>query len=603
MVSIGPQAYTGGSTGKFAVEIGGAAVTIPGVYTVPDKSALVAPRGVPSRAMAIVASARGGVVGGITRVLASDEGRVLRGGVGAQMARAAFNQGMSEVFFVRVDQATSAYGNLGTHDLVAINPGAGSKAYQYKVSTSSKRADAVDVFVKDASGNYQPEEYRTLGPVLDLAYIGSGSNPSVAVGIGTDGEMVLSFAATNDPLASMQLGSNAVATVRDMVESINRSATWTARAICQASAPIVVIQAQSVTFSAGRATLYSGGALLSLLMAGSAIAFVATRDSGVVQGDGPAGLRKTTGYEFFAGGNDGPVPTVLDTINALKLLENIEIVGLAVEATNSAAVAAVHSHVTAMSGVKARKERFAAVATGAGITKADFFAASTELALTYSDSERMVVAGNIPLDYDVQTGRLLEQPACVAGAAAIAIKVSSRPEEPLTAKRLKFPKLRFQWSTEELEELIEAGVMPMAEDGEGGGNVIVQGLTTYTVDANVGSRKLAAVDAVDYLDKRIRARLKPITVGRLLDQTTLNKMRSEVVQVLDSEIRSQRNPNGVLTAGVSELGVPEPAWLNLTVVSDGFDLVGADYDAHLVGEIAYVRVRPRFTPVRVSAAQ
>ena len=590
------------TTGKFAVQIGGAAVTVPGVYTVPDKSALVAPRGVPARAMAIVASARGGNVGSVTRVLQGDEGRVLRGGVGAQMARAAFNHGATEVFFVRVDQATSAYINLGTHDLVALNPGAGSKAYQAKVSRSAKRTDAVDVFVKDASGAYQPEEYRTVGPVVDVTYVGTGSNPTIAVVTGTDGEVNLTFAATNDPLSAMQLGSNAIATIADLVESVNRSASWVARAVCQSAVPFIVMQAQTVSFTANKATLYSGGALLSLLLSGSQIGRVVSREAAnIVPGTGPAGLRTTTGYEFFQGGSDGTVPGPLDFIAALRVLENVKVVGLAVGAGDDATVAAVHSHVEAMSSVKSRKERFAGVASTSTVTKASFFTASTQLALTYSDSERMVVAGNVPYDYDVQTGRLLEQPACVAVAAALAIKISSRPETPLTFKRLKFPKLRFQWSTEELEELIEAGVMPMNEDAEQGGNLIVQGLTTYTVDANVGSRKLAAVDATDYLDQKVRGAITALSIGQNLDQTSVNSVRTAVIKVLNSEIRSQENPNGVLTPGVNDQGVPEPAWLNLQVISDGYDLVGADYDAHLVGEIAYVRVRPRFTPVRIQA--
>ncbi|PIG96866.1 phage tail sheath protein [Deinococcus sp. UR1] len=586
------------STGKFAVQIGGAAVTVPGVYTVVDKSALVAPRGVPTRTLAIVASAKGGTVGGVTRVMAGDETRVLRGGVGAQMARAAFRHGVKEVFFVRADKATPAMLDLGSGLLVALNAGRASGALQAKTAPNPERADAYDLYLKDASGAEQDEPYRMLGPVIDLTYVGNGNTPTGSITYFTDGDSALiALAASGDASATLEVDTSTVPTCAELVEAINRSSSWSARTVGDPRMPSSVALNGPLVFNQGVGTIYAGGRQLSLILSASGSRIAEFRPF-VNEGD----TRITGSYEFFQGGADGPSPTTSDYIDALRLLEQVPVTGISLGTGDAVAVAALVSHVSSQSDVKARRERFASCGIAPQITKTAFIRDSLNLAAQYADVERLVVAGNTPYDNDVQTGRLIEQHAAVLGAAALAMKISTQPAEPLTNKRLRFTKLRYTFTTEDLEDMIEGGVMPANFDNEQGANIIVQGITAYTVDNNMGSRKLAAVDATDYLNRKIRQRVASLSVGKIADEARVKVILQSVKNLLQEEVRGSRNPAGILTAGIDlETNQPVAAFRNLTAVFDGADMVGVDFDANLVGEIAIVRVRPRFTPVRIEA--
>lgn len=593
------------STGKFAVNIGGEAVTVPGVYTVADTSAMVIARGVPERVLAIVASARGGAVGGITRVRNSDEARLLRGGLGAQMARVAFRHGSDEVLFVRADQATSAVFDLTTALLVAVNPGVGSAALQAKTAPNAERADAIDLFIKDASGAEQPETYAMIGPLVDLTYIGTGTEPSCNVSKDGEGNITVTLTATGDPTAAMKINSGAIPTISDLVEAVNRSGAWVAKAVAQPSIPLTVINGSAVAFSGNNATIKGGKELLALLLENrpSRIARLAEPAQAPTQpGTGPGGLRVTSTYEFFQGGSDGPTPTTNDYIAALRLLEGVPVTAIALGTDTPAAVAALQAHIDVASGVKARKERFGGVGIGIKTTKSESITAATTLAQTFADVDRMIVASNNPYDNDMQTGVLREMHGALLATAALAIKVNTRPEDPVTNKTLRFTKMRYTYDTEELEDLIEGGVMPCHFDQEEGRHKVVFGITTYTVDNNMASRKLAAVDAIDYLNKKVRMTVRQVSIGRVADEATVKVVLQTVKGLLAEEVRSTRNPQGILTPGIDlQTGFPVAAFRNLEAVFDGGDLIGVDFDANLVGEIAYVRVRPRFTPVRIVA--
>ncbi|MCD0168076.1 phage tail sheath protein [Deinococcus sp. 23YEL01] len=586
------------STGKFATQIGGAAVTVPGVYTVVDKSAMVAPRGVPSRALAIVASARGGVVGGVTRVMAGDETRVLRGGVGAQMARAAFKHGMTEVFFVRVDQAQSASLDLGSGILFAVNPGRASSALQAKTAPNAQRPDAYDLYLKDASGAEQDEEYRMLGPMLDIRYTGTGNQPTGSTSKNQTGTVTLTLSATGDPAAALTVDTASLPTVAELVEAINRSAAWTATPVGNPNMPSDVIRGNPVLFTDELGTLYGGAEQLSFVLFANKSNIAMFGLTGGQEFD----VRITGSYEFLQNGSDGPVPAATDYINALRLLEQMPVIGIALGSGDPVAVAALASHIDSQSGVKARRERFGSCGVAPQSTKGQFIGASLELASLYAEFDRLVVAGNVAFDNDVQTGALIPQHGAVLGAAALALKVSTRPEEPVTNKRVKFNKFQYAFNTEELEDLIEGGVMPANYDNEQGANIIVQGITTYTADNNVASRKLAAVDSLDYLNRKIRQRITSLSIGKIADEARVKAILQSVKNLLQEEVRGSRNPNGILTPGIDpDTNQPVAAYRNLTAVFDGADLVGVDFDANLVGEIAIVRVRPRITPVRIEA--
>lgn len=597
-------------TGKFAIPIGGVSVTIPGVYTVADKSSFVAPRGVPRRTMAIVASASGGYTDNITRVLNGDEARLLRAGIGAQMARAAFQHGISELYFVRVDQAVPSELNLGVAKLSALNPGKISNAFQAKTAQNSERADAMDLFLKDASGAESPETYRMVGPLVDITYTGgangTGTAPSITVTASQSvqgNSVTITFAANNDPAAGLVVDSLAVPDLSSFVEAVNRSTSWTAKLVGRPSIPLEVVNEGAVSFNNNATTLIGGKHLLALLLRESRIARLLDTTP-VAAGTGPGGLRINDTYEFLQGGSDGPAPVAADYISALGKLESIGVTGIALGTDDPAVVSALSAHLERQSGVKNRMERFGAAGISPQLTKEAFITKTLELANLFSDVDRLMIPACIPYDTNLVSRRLERQHGALAAAAIVAMKVGNRPEMPLTNKVLKFARLEHTFNTEELEVLIENGVMPIHFDSHQGRHVIVSGNTTWTADSNTASRKIHAIDSIDYINKKIRERVHKLAIGKVADEALIKAIVADIAGLLGEEVRNTRNPNGVLTDGRDpQTGEFLPAYRNLEAVFDGYDLVDVKFDANLVGEVSYIRIRSRFTPARIEYRQ
>ncbi len=580
------------STGKFADYFAGRAITLPGVYTDTDASALVAPSGVPQRAMVIVDVARGGNVGLATRVPAAQVVPLLRGGHGAQLASIATNEGgLKEVFFVRVNAATAAALDVGDGTITHRNPGTGSRATKVERSANAARADAWDVRVTDTSGAFPPEAYLGLGPVLDVTYAGTGSAPTLAITAAT-GTTTFTFGATDDTDAVEVVTSDQAATAQLLADFLNGTPSWTAKVSGNPAFPLAQVPAQTVTFTASKGSVSGGFNTIA----------VALENSNIVAGTPKAGAaRLTSGAEYLTGGSDGSAPTTNDWISALRVCENLPVINIVIGTGDPAVVAALESHVLRMSEVTAKRERIGWTGPGLQVSKAAFKSAAITLALQ-CDSSRMVVAGNEVITNDLLTRKLTRFDSTALAAFAAALKTAGRPEEPLTHKTVPM-QLQYSYDPDaDLVDLIEGGVMAAHYDTEAGRNLITQGLTTYTDDANVAYRKIAGQDTIDYLNKRLRVALEPF-VGKVGDQTLAQQVVTKAAGVLNSEIRDTRNPRGVLIAGLDpETRAPVKAWDSLVAETNGFDVLGVTFNARIVGEIAKVFVTTTLKPVTLTAS-
>jgi len=576
---------------KFGVLFDGRDIVLPGVYARVRADSMTPERGVPSRALAIIAPAQGGEVGGITRVTRfNDIRKKLVGGTGAKLAEVAMGPsgevpGATEIHFVRVNKAVPASLDLGDVLLEAKVAGrVGNAVRVLRVPNGG----AYDLQVEDTYRGLS-ETYKGLGPVLELTYNGANSSPTVAV---TDNAGVKTLTLTGDATATFD--SDQLDTLEKLADAINNTSEWSARVV----GPLVGVR--TADLPAQTPTLAGTPPKTTLDLQGKAYEY-ALADSAIIQATAQAAAPSATAsWQFLSAGSEGPAPTVQDWLDALALIESVDVYGVVVGTGDLAVLAAAKQHVLDMSNTKARKERQLYVGPNLQSSKTALKDALTQMAQVLG-SARVVVAGFEPELISATTGKVERQPAYYFAAMAAGMKAGNRPEMPLTNKSVSVYG-GTKWTTVELEELLEAGVMPAHYDAPNGRWVITHGITSYTRDANVIYRKIAGMDIADWLNKKIRKRLGRF-VGQVGDALTVKQILNAVVGMLQEEVRGPNNPDGVLTPGVDpNTGQPTPAFRNVEAIMDGFDLVGIRYEAHPVGEIAYIMATANLTPVKIVAS-
>lgn len=575
---------------KFGIYFAGRDIVLPGVYSRVIADGMTPERGVPSRALAILAQAEGGEAGGVTRITRPSQIReLLVGGVGARLVELAMMpsgevQGANDIYFIRVGRPVRSTLDLGDAVLSAKIAGrVGNAIRARRTVAQSGLPGAWDLYLEDTFRGLT-EVYKDLGPVLEVTYVGGGTPPTNVSVTSSGGVVTLT-------LGSNTFTSDALPTLDKLADAINATSSWTARLV----GPLVGVRtedlpAQTVALSSGKALISLQGKAYEYALANSAIA---TATAGT-------GAPSAVGWTFFSGGSEGPVPTLSDWLAALALAEGLDVHGIVVGTGDLAVLAAAAGHVMAMSDAKNRKERLLYCGPDLKPSKAALMDAAKEIVRGIGGPRVVVVAAE-PKLVDARTGKLTVYPSFYTAAMLAGMKAGNRPEMPLTWKELAIFGLSYNYSTEELEDLLENGVVPVHFDPGRNKYLVTQGITSYTRDANVIYRKVAGMDIADYLSKKIRLRLKRY-IGRVGDQLTIKQLLNSVVGALQEEVRGPQNPDGVLTDGIDPAtGKPTPAFRNVEVVMDGFDAVAVRFEAHPVGEIAYILATAYLTPVKIVA--
>jgi len=416
--------------------------------------------------------------------------------------------------------------------------------------------------------------------------VGTGT-PTASVAV-SGGVVTLTL---GDGTKTYTFTSDTLPTLDALAGAISDTAEWEARLVGSlVGVRTEDLPAQSVTFTSGKGYLNLRGKAYEYALAGSEIA--------TAQAAG--GTASALSWTFFSGGSEGPTPTVNDWLDALAVAAQLEVHGIVVGTGDLAVLAAAQAHVMQMSDAKNRKERLLYCGPDLQPSKTALFNTLKDLSAGIG-GYRVVIAGAEPKLVDARTNRVQTYPAYYLAAMLAGMKAGNRPEMPLTNKSVAVFGLSYQYSTEDLEALLEIGVVPFHYDPVRNRYVITQGVTSYTKDANVIYRKIAGMDVHDYLNKLIRVRLARF-IGEVGDQLTIQRILNAVVGMLQAEVRGPQNPDGVLTPGIDPVtGQPTPAFRNVQVVMDGFDLVGVTYEAHPVGEIAYITATAFLTPVKIVA--
>ena len=579
---------------QFGIYFAGRSILLPGVYARVNADAMTPRRGAPSRAIAILATSQGGTVGGADRITNLAAVRsTLVGGVGAQLTELAMApsgqvQGAGEVFHVRVNKAVAATLDMGDAEFTSVV--AGKIGNGARVRRSDVTNGALTLDVENAALNLA-ETYRDLGPAFRLEYVGSAVSPTAAV---TEAAGVTTLTLTGD--ATLALTSENVPTIAALIDEINASAEWTASARGGLVGVLTEHLADGVitlTDSVGMAVVPPGQAI-ALALEGSEIV-TATYDA-----LGAASFTAGT-WAYLANGTEGAAVTTQDYLDALDVAADLDVIGIVMGTGELAALAAAKAHVETLSDAKNRKERLLYCGPAKAASKTALTESLAELALGLG-GRRTVIAGAEPKLVAAGSNKVEVYPAFYLAAIAAGMKAGNRPEMPLTNKQVSIFGTSYQYSVEDLEDLIRIGVMPFHLDVPTGDYVITQGITSWTRDANVIYRKIAGMDIADYLNRIIRAGLARY-IGRVGDILTASMILNTVLGILDAEVRGANNPDGVLTPGTNEDGSDAPAYSDVEVELDGFDLVGIRYRAHPVGEIAYITATAYLTPVRIVARQ
>jgi hypothetical protein len=578
---------------QFGIYFAGRSILLPGVYARVNADAMTPRRGAPSRAIAILATAQGGTVSGTDKITSLAAVRdTLIGGIGAQLTELAMApsgevQGAGEVYFVRVNKAVAA--TLDHADVVFTSRVAGKVGNSARAKRSAVTAGA---FTLDLEHLYLglAEQYTDLGPAFRLEYVGAEVSPTAVV---SDDAGVKTLTLTG--ASTVALSSDNIATIDALIDEINNTSEWTASArgsLTALQTADLTVGSITLTSEVGIATIDPNTAI-ALALAGSGIASaVAVDDTADFAADE---------WTYFSGGTEGAPVATQDWLDALDIAADLDVIGVVMGTGELAPLAAAKAHVETLSDAKNRKERLLYCGPVKAASKTALLDSLQELSLGIG-GKRTVIAGTEPKLVAAGSNTVEVYPAFYAAAMAAGMKAGNRPEMPLTNKQVSIFGTSYQYDVDDLEGLLAMGVMPIHLDVPTGDHVITQGITSWTRDANVIYRKIAGMDIADYLNRIIRAGLHRF-IGKVGDVLTAQMILNTVIGVLDAEVRGANNPDGVLTPGTNDDGTDAPAYADVEVELDGFDLVGIRYRAHPVGEIAYIIATAYLTPVRIVARQ
>jgi hypothetical protein len=565
-------------------------IKLPGVYSQVNAEAMNPNRGVASRAVAVIAVGEGGAVGSFTRITGSDQiatkliGGDLRRLTEIVMAPSGELVGANDVYAIRVNAAVAATRSTGDGTLTAKTAGKIGNGLAVKRLIASGKTD---LYLKHAYLGIE-EKYLGLGPVLEIEYVGGGTptTKTVAVTGTTDKTLTLTRDAEIDVITS-----DMAPTVDDLLTAINNTTNWAASLVGNLRAvPTNDVLTQSYTLTSDKTQLAIGAKALEYALADSQLAtFVANTSAATA----------INNFSYFSGGSEGGTVDFNAWQAAINRATDLDLHSIVIGTGDEAVIVAAKAHVETRGDALNRKECLLFVGPAKAGSKSALLTSLQNLSPGVS-SKVVTIAGSEPILINAATNKREAYPAYYLAAAMAGMKAGNRPETPLTNKQVSIFGTSYEWSRDELETLISLGAVPLTKNAQGQ-YTIVQGITSWTKDANVIYRKIAGMDIAQYLNKTIRIRLERF-IGQVGDEVTVTQIRDAVVGFLAAEVRNANNREGVLTAGVNiQTGEPQAAFRNVEVVMDGFDLVGIRYEANPVGEIAYITATAYLTPVKIVA--
>ena len=586
---------------------GGRNIIKPGVYATVDASAMVPVRLGAANTIGVIGIASGGTPRTITPILSPVDARnVLRGGVLADVIDLMYDPspevpGAGDIHFYRLNLAVRSALSLqeiGLTNVITLT------AKDYGIWTNQLRAkiEAGSVSGKKITlNNVLTTIYEVgdnLGNAFTIQYVGSKFASQLIItkvgDVATQLQLQTKANSGGDPWVSevtQDLTVSGLATLGQLVAFLNGLGNFITSAAGNSQMPTAYLDAvagQDIK-SAPYTTSALIGAIVHYVNSTSSIATAARVPSATAA---PANLS----FTFFQGGSEGAVPSNNDWQTALDAFAQDDVSFIFVCSEDAAVHAMAIAHCNAQSDVKARRERMTIVGGSWNESVAQVVARAGAMA-----DKRATVCYPGVQRLNLFTGLVDQLSPMYTAAMICGMAGGLNPEVPLTFKSIRCSGLEKILSQTDIETLLNYGVLAVEQVPSLGIFRIVQGITSYLQDNNTVWRKIAGVRIADYLSRTIRDALDPF-VGRIGDKRTVTSILNRAVSVLGAQTRGPANQAGVLTTGTDLQGNFEPAFKNVRAVYDGQELVAITYEAHPVGEIAYITVTAGLTPTQIVQA-
>lgn len=570
-------------------------IVLKGVYTDADVSRLVSPSGVPSRAVAILATALGGNVGEPTRCTDPDDiTNLFVGGMGAILARALFAAsptlgGATNVYLLRVNKAIAATLSVGDATLTARMPGNIGNAIKFD-RTQNTDGISWDITIKHTQLSVPPETYKNVGLALRIDFKAGTGTPTMAVTLNSG---VITVALTKTVAATpttFNFTSVQYPKLADLATAINNLADWDA----VLEGPLLGLLTTDLAVSVPAFTTNTAHAMLT----GRALEIIGD-NSNLITAVAAVGAASAISA-FLSGGSEGAAVVTQDYLDALALATQLDVMGIVCGTGDLAVNLAGSAHVQNMSNAKARKERYWATGVDKSASKTAFVTALKTMQTAIGGS-RVWIAGIEPKLVTPETSKLDVYPSYVAAAFMLGIKAGNNANMSTTRKPVSMLGSSYKFEVEDLEDFVENGLTPFAFINNQW--CIADGITSYTTQNNIALRTQQGIDATDTLNKNIRLAVDRF-IGEYGDEAGVKDILGVVKTTLQAQVRTPKNGAGLLTGGINPATnqrVPPYHDISVEFGTGGLDVVAINYNAHLVGEIGFIFATAHITPVKIIA--
>lgn len=587
------------------IYFGGRNIIKPGVYSTINVDALVPFRLGPANTIGVIGVAEGGKPRTVTTINSPQEAKLqLKGGVMRNLIELMYDpsqeiQGAGEIKYYRLNNAVVS--SLTVKDagasnvLVFTSRDWGVRTTQLRVKIETGTLSGKKISINDVLTPLTVESGDNLGQAFSIQYVGALNSARMSIAkVGDVATTLLIESSVNGSdwitVSSLDLSNPNMATMGVLADFLDNLTDFDVQLAGDQNLSVSHLDAVS-NQDIKTAPYYATAAI------GAIVHWVNTNSILVsaARMPGASSVPANIAYTFLAGGTEGAAVINSDWSTALDafLTENVDFIFVCSE--SSAVHAMALAHCNQASGVKERMERRAIMGGAANEAVETFVARCEALAdaraqLCYPGIKRL----------NLTTGLVDSLSPMYSAAIVAGMRAGVTPATSLTFKQIRVTGLERAFTQTEVERLLDRGGLIFEYDRSNGTYRIVQDLTTYLKDGNVIYRKGIGMSIHDYLQKQTRAAVQPF-IGKTADKRKTNLILAAVKNRLTQLTRSDTNLNGVLTTGTDAQGNPEPSFKNIRVSFDGFDLVEITYEAHPVGEVAYITIAATLTPTQIVA--
>ncbi len=569
--------------------VNGITIKKPGVYSIADTSAMVAPNPNANGVIAAIGTCRGGKPFEVyhftspRNMLSTLKQGELADCIGLMYSPSGRGGGAYDVLAIRVTGANATQASVVLPDegsapalkLTALdygNIGNFIRAAVYDGASSGKK-----IVIHDYYNNQPIEVFDNLQDAFSIQYTGTADGAALTITHTDNVATRIACVVTGHPEEGfdIDLTSSDYQTVGQLASAISAIPNFTCALspyVPDGDLPTSYLDAvmdQDIKTSTYTATAKLGAIIHAL------------RNSKIVSAEkaAPSAVNPPANTDEvpLAGGSEGDTPTEADYQNALALLEGYDCEFIVVTSTDAGIQSAVMSHVNSMSSVRHRKERRAIFGLEDSAVAADYKARVIAL----NSSRAMLVGPGIKKSVN---GVLTSFPGYYLAAITAGTLVGMDPKEGLTFKGVAVEGLTQIFTQEEIDDLITSGVTVVEYDIRKGYRY-VRGVTTHISDQNLAKIEINCARIIDILIQDLRTTLEDRYIGKPMYYGLEKSIQQTVIAVLD-----RWSKNGGLVGSDTI-----PAYRNVNVIlSNGVAIIS--FEASPVIPLNYIIVEETFAP-------